>query len=43
VAEVTGGSVGRTIRVYVGAGSVTCKEAGGSEFELPVAPLRRAA
>ena len=30
----TGGSVGRTIRVYVGSGEVTCKEAGGTEIEL---------
>jgi chemotaxis protein CheD len=36
-ATVTGGTVGRTIRVYVGGGRVTCKEAGGSEVEI-VAP-----
>jgi chemotaxis protein CheD len=33
-AEVTGGSVGRTIRVYVGSGQVTCKEAGGKEMDV---------
>ncbi len=33
-AEVTGGSVGRTIRVYVGTGQVTCKEAGGKEIDV---------
>jgi chemotaxis protein CheD len=44
-AAVTGGSVGRTIRVYVGSGRVTYKEAGGQEIDLlpsPV-PIRRAA
>jgi chemotaxis protein CheD len=30
----TGGTKGRTIRVHVGQGSVTVREAGGSEFEL---------
>ena len=33
-AAVTGGSTGRTIRAFVGSGSVTCKEAGGPEIEL---------
>lgn len=33
-AEVIGGSVGRTIRVYVGTGQVTCKEAGGKEIDV---------
>ena len=32
--DVTGGSVGRTIRVYVGTGQVTCKEAGGKEIDV---------
>ena len=31
---VTGGGVGRTIRVYVGTGMVTCKEAGGTETDV---------
>ena len=43
LAEVVGGSVGRTIRVYVGTGSVTCKEAGGAEAEITATQLRRAA
>jgi chemotaxis protein CheD len=43
---VTGGSSGRTMRVHIGTGLVTCKEAGGQE--LPIAgrdsrPLRAAA
>jgi chemotaxis protein CheD len=44
-AAVTGGSVGRTIRVYVGLGRVTYKEAGGQEIDLLPAPvaMRRAA
>ena len=33
-AEVTGGSVGRTIRAHVGTGLVTCKEAGGKETDV---------
>jgi chemotaxis protein CheD len=33
-AAVTGGGVGRTIRVYVGQSRVTCKEAGGTEFDV---------
>jgi chemotaxis protein CheD len=33
-AEVVGGSIGRTIRVYVGTGQVTCKEAGGKEIDV---------
>jgi chemotaxis protein CheD len=33
-ATVTGGSVGRTVRVYVGEGRVTCKEAGGPELDV---------
>ena len=28
------GGVGRTIRVYVGESRVTCKEAGGAEFDV---------
>lgn len=31
---VTGGGVGRTLRVYVGTGLVTCKEAGGTELDV---------
>jgi chemotaxis protein CheD len=31
---VTGGGVGRTLRVYVGSGKVTCKEAGGTETDV---------
>ena len=44
-AAVTGGSVGRTVRVYVGLGRVTYKEAGGQEIDmLPAAvAMRRAA
>jgi len=33
-AAVTGGSVGRTVKVHVGLGSITYKEAGGREIEL---------
>jgi len=33
-ATVTGGTVGRTVRVYVGQGRVTCKEAGGPELDV---------
>ena len=33
-AAVTGGSVGRTVKVHVGLGSITYKEAGGGEIEL---------
>jgi chemotaxis protein CheD len=33
-AAVTGGSVGRTVRVHVGRGSITAKEAGGAEIEI---------
>jgi chemotaxis protein CheD len=44
-AAVTGGSVGRTIRVYVGRGRITYKEAGGQEIDLLPAQveMRRAA
>src|SRR5689334_17149363 len=43
-AEVTGGNVGRTIRVYVGSGLVTCKAAGGAELTVAGRePLERAA
>jgi chemotaxis protein CheD len=31
---ITGGGVGRTLRVYVGTGRVTCKEAGGTETDV---------
>jgi chemotaxis protein CheD len=31
---ITGGNVGRTLRVYVGTGRVTCKEAGGTETDV---------
>jgi chemotaxis protein CheD len=31
---ITGGAVGRTLRVYVGTGLVTCKEAGGTELDV---------
>jgi chemotaxis protein CheD len=37
-AAATGGSVGRTLRVYLGSGRVTSKEAGGAEVDL--LPLR---
>lgn len=33
-AEATGGSRGRTVRVFVGEGRVTSKEAGGAEEDL---------
>jgi chemotaxis protein CheD len=41
----TGGSTGRTVRVHVGSGLVTCKAAGGPELAVyePHAMLRRAA
>ena len=44
-AAVTGGAVGRTVRVYIGQARITYKEAGGSEIDLlPAAvDLRRAA
>lgn len=34
VASMTGGSVGRTMRVYLGSRSVTYREAGGDEIDL---------
>jgi|1186.fasta_scaffold196021_2 chemotaxis protein CheD len=37
-ATATGGSVGRTLRVYLGSGRVTSREAGGAEVDL--LPLR---
>ena len=37
----TGGSVGRTIRIYVGDARVTCKEAGGREFDVSSADGER--
>jgi chemotaxis receptor (MCP) glutamine deamidase CheD len=44
-AAVTGGSVGRTIRVYVGHGRITYREAGGREIDMLPGPVatRRAA
>jgi chemotaxis protein CheD len=44
-AAVTGGAVGRTVRVYIGQSRITYKEAGGSEIDLLAAAvdLRRAA
>jgi chemotaxis protein CheD len=44
-AAITGGSVGRTMRVYVGHGRITYKEAGGQETDMLPAPIemRRAA
>lgn len=39
-AAVTGGGVGRTIRVYTGQGRVTCKESGGPELDLLKPPGR---
>ncbi len=41
-AAATGGSTGRTVRLHVGTGTVTVKEAGGAEVELlSSAPGRR--
>ncbi len=42
-AEVTGGSVGRTVRVYAESGLITCKQAGGAEVPVLAGALRRAA
>ena len=40
IAKETGGSRGRTIRVYVGSNKVTVKEAGGSETPLVAGAAR---
>jgi chemotaxis protein CheD len=40
IAKETGGSRGRTIRVYVGSNKVTVKEAGGSESPLVAGAAR---
>jgi chemotaxis protein CheD len=43
IATETGGSRGRTIRVYVGANKVTVREAGGTEQALLASAARAAA
>lgn len=45
-AAVTGGSCGRTMRIHLGSGLVTCKVAGGTEEQIAgrnLSPLRIAA